>query len=150
MLSARRSFATITPPDVVFAYLSDFTHAEAWDPGTVECTRLEGDGGVGTRYRNVSSFLGRTTTVEYVAEELTEPTFLHFRGHNDQFTGHDRIGLEPPHDGGAGTQVTYDAQFAFRGVSRLAAPLVALYLPRLARRTVQQLRDRLDRLSNGG
>jgi hypothetical protein len=149
MLSAQRTFTTITPPDVVFAYLSDFTRAAEWDPGTVECTRLEGDGGAGTRYRNVSSFLGRTTTVEYVAEELTAPGFLHFRGHNEQFTGHDRIRLEGAADGGTGTQVTYDAQFSFHGASRVAVPLVALYLPHLAKKTVATMRDRLDRLSHG-
>jgi Polyketide cyclase / dehydrase and lipid transport len=147
MLSAHRTFTTITPPDVVFAYLSDFTSAEKWDPGTVECTRIDGDGGVGTRYRNTSSFLGRTTTLEYVAEELNPLSLVHFSGHNEQFTGHDRLRLQPA---GSGTQVTYDAQFAFHGASRVAVPLLALYLPRLARKTVASLRDRLDRLSNGG
>ena len=146
MLSAHRTFTTITPPDVVHAFLSDFTTAEEWDPGTVECTRIEGDGGVGTRYRNVSSFLGRKTTVEYVAEELKPPTFVHVHGHNEQFTGHDRISMQAV---GTGTQVTYDAQFVFHGASRAAVPLVALYLPHLAKKTVAQLRDRLDRLSNG-
>jgi hypothetical protein len=149
MLSAHRTFTTITPPDVVFAYLSDFTRAEEWDPGTVECTRVEGDGGVGTRYRNVSSFLGRKTTLEYVAEELTDPRFVHFRGHNEQFTGHDRIRLEALDGGATGTEVTYDAEFAFHGASRAAVPLVALYLPHLAKKTVASLRDRLDRLSHG-
>ena len=95
-------------PDVVYAFLSDFENAEEWDPGTVECQRVDGDGGVGTRYRNVSSFLGRTTTVEYVARELNPPTFVHFEGHNEQFTGHDRISLQAS---GGGTQVTYDAEF---------------------------------------
>jgi carbon monoxide dehydrogenase subunit G len=147
MLSAHRTFTTITPPDVVHAYLSDFTRAEEWDPGTVECTRIDGDGGVGTRYRNVSSFLGRKTRVEYVAEEITPPTYVHFRGHNEQFTGHDRITMEAA---GTGTHVTYDAEFTFHGASRVAVPLVALYLPHLAKKTVAQLRDRLDRLSHGG
>jgi carbon monoxide dehydrogenase subunit G len=143
MLSAHRTFTTTAAPDVVFAFLADFAHAEEWDPGTVECTRYDGDGGVGTRYRNVSSFLGRKTTVDYVARELNPPTFLHFEGNNEQFTGHDRIALEAS---GAGTQVTYDAQFAFHGASRVAIPLVAAYLPLLASKTVTQLRDRLDRL----
>src|SRR6476620_2291029 len=109
MLSAHRTFSTTTAPDVVYAFLADFENAKEWDPGTVECERLEGDGGVGTRYRNVSSFLGRKTTVSYVTQELRPPTFLHFEGTNDQFTGHDRISLEAS---GGGTQVTYDAQFA--------------------------------------
>jgi carbon monoxide dehydrogenase subunit G len=144
MLSAHRTFTTTTPPDRVYAFLADFANAEEWDPGTVECSRVEGDGGVGTRYRNVSSFLGRTTTLEYVATELEPSTYVHFRGHNDQFTGHDRLRLTPS---GAGTEVTYDAEFAFSGVSRVAVPLVAAYLPFLANKTVRQLRARLDALA---
>jgi hypothetical protein len=143
MLSAHRSFATTTPPDRVYAFLADFENAEEWDPGTVECRRLEGDGGVGTRYRNVSSFLGRKTTLEYVTTELEPARFVHFTGHNEQFTGHDRLRLEAS---GAGTQVTYDAEFAFHGVSMVAVPLVAAYLPFLANKTVRQLADRLDRV----
>ena len=143
MPSVHRTFTTTAAPDVVFAFLADFAHAEEWDPGTVECTRIDGDGGVGTRYRNVSSFLGRKTTVEYVARELDAPTFLHFEGTNAQFTGHDRISLQAS---GAGTQVTYDADFAFHGASKVAIPRVAGYLPLLATQTVKQLRDRLDRL----
>ncbi len=143
MLSAHRTFTTTSAPDVVYAFLSDFANAEEWDPGTVECTRVEGDGGVGTRYRNVSSFLGRRTTVQYVARELNPPTFLHFEGTNEQFTGHDRISLQAS---GSGTRVTYDAQFAFHGASKLAIPLVAGYLPLLANKTVTHLRERLDRL----
>jgi carbon monoxide dehydrogenase subunit G len=144
MLSAHRTFTTTSAPDVVYAYLSDFTNAEEWDPGTVECARLDGHGGVGTRYRNVSSFLGRKTELEYVAEELNAPTFVHFAGHNEQFDGHDRIRLEAS---GAGTQVTYDAEFSFSGASRVAVPLVALYLPVLANKTVAQMKQSLDRLA---
>jgi carbon monoxide dehydrogenase subunit G len=144
MVSAHRSFTTRTPPEAVFAYLADFTHAEEWDPGTVECHRLDGDGGVGTRYRNVSSFLGRSTTVEYVAEELEPSTYLHFRGSNEQFTGHDRLRLEPAE---GGTSVTYDADLDFSGRAKVAVPLVVAYLPFLANKTVRQLRERLDRIA---
>ncbi len=143
MVSAHRTFTTTSPPDVVHAFLADFTRAEEWDPGTVECTVLDGEGGVGTRYRNVSSFLGRRTTVEYVTEELEPPTYLHFRGHNEQFTGHDRIRLDAS---GTGTHVRYDADLDFHGASRVALPVVALYLPFLANKTARQMRERLDRL----
>jgi len=146
MPSVHRTFTTTSAPDVVYAFLADFENAVEWDPGTVECERVEGDGGVGTRYRNVSSFLGRTTTVSYVARELNPPTFLHFEGHNEQFTGHDRISLQAS---GGGTQVTYDAQFGFHGLSKIAVPVVAAYLPFLAGKTVTHLRERLDRLGTG-
>jgi carbon monoxide dehydrogenase subunit G len=146
MPSAHRTFTTSSAVDLVYSFLADFANAEEWDPGTVECERVEGDGGVGTRYRNVSSFLGRKTTVEYVARELDEPRFLHFEGNNDQFTGHDRITLEAA---GSGTQVTYDATFDFHGGAKLAVPVVALYMPVLANKTVNHMRERLDRLGSG-
>jgi carbon monoxide dehydrogenase subunit G len=147
MLSAHRSFATTTPPDRVYAFLADFENAEEWDPGTLECRRLDGDGGVGTRYRNVSSFLGRKTTLEYVTTELEPTTFVHFTGQNEQFTGHDRLRLEAS---GAGTRVSYDAEFAFHGASMVAVPVVAAYLPFLANKTVRRLCDCLDRLDRVG
>ncbi|MDQ6687594.1 MAG: SRPBCC family protein [Actinomycetota bacterium] len=141
--SVRRTFTTTAAPQTAYAYLADFTNAEEWDPGTRSCTVIEGDGGVGTRYRNVSSFLGRTTTLEYVAEELQPPSRIHFHGTNDQFDGHDHLTLRSQ---GAGTEITYEAVFSFRGVAQLFAPVVALYLPMLARKTVDQMSARLDAL----
>lgn len=144
MPSVQRVFTTTATPEAVFAYLADFTNAEEWDPGTVECTRSGGDGGVGTTYHNVSEFMGRKTELEYTAEELDQPRFVHFIGRNEQFTGHDRIALAPS---GEGTEVTYDADFEFSGLSKLASPAVALYLPKLADKTVDQMRESLDRLA---
>ena len=46
------------PLDAVFGYLSDFTTTTEWDPGTVTTVTQQGDGGVGTTYRNTSTFLG--------------------------------------------------------------------------------------------
>ena len=47
----------------------------------------------------------------------------------------------------AGSEVTYNAQFAFKGVAQLAVPVVAVYLPFLATKVVDQLQRCLDRLS---
>ena len=46
-----RSVETTTPIEKVFAYLSDFTNTEEWDPGTVSTRRVAGDGGVGHEVR---------------------------------------------------------------------------------------------------
>jgi len=51
-----RTVTADVPRSVAFDYLSDFTTTTHWDPGTVSTKRLSGDGGVGTRYLNVSSF----------------------------------------------------------------------------------------------
>lgn len=138
-----RTLRTTAPPELVFDYLADFANAEEWDPGTRSCVRLEGDGGVGTTYRNVSVFLGRESEIRYTAVELDRPTRLHFVGRNDQFEGHDVIGIRAS---GPGSEVSYTAEFSFLGSARFAAPAVALYLPFLASKVIDQLRDTLDRL----
>ena len=57
----------------VFDYLSDFTHTNEWDPGTVETRRTSGDGGVGTTYANTSEFMGRRSELTYETVELRAP-----------------------------------------------------------------------------
>jgi hypothetical protein len=143
MPSVSRTFTTTAPPGAVFDYLADFTNTEEWDPGTRSCERISGDGGVGTTYRNVSSFLGRESEIIYTTVELERPTRIHLTGHNEQFDGHDVLGIRAH---GTGSEVTYTAEFAFSGAARLAVPVVAAYLPLLARRTVAQLRGCLDTL----
>ena len=39
---------------------------------------------------------------------------------------------------GTGSEVTYTAEFAFKGAARFAVPVVAAYLPVLARKTVER------------
>jgi carbon monoxide dehydrogenase subunit G len=143
-LTAHRTLTTATPPDRVFAFLVDFRNAETWDPGTVSCELVEGDTGVGTTYRNVSSFLGRKTELTYTTVEREEGRKVHFRGRNAQFTGDDVITLSPS---GAGTEVTYHAEFRFHGLAMLGIPLVAAYLPVLAGKTMAQLQRSLDALT---
>ncbi|QIK74961.1 SRPBCC family protein [Nocardioides piscis] len=138
-----RTFTTKASPEAAFAYLADFSNAEEWDPGTKTCTRVSGDGGVGTVYHNVSSFLGREVEVDYTAVEVEEPTRIHMHGKNEQFDGHDVLGVRAHPDG---AEISYTAQFGFSGVARFAAPLVAAYLPHLATKTIDQLRECLDRL----
>ena len=142
MPSVSRTFTTTASPEAAYAYLSDFRNAESWDPGTRSCERTGGDGGVGTTYRNVSSFLGREVELTYTTAELAPPTRVHLRGTNEQFEGHDIFEIRAA---GRGSEVTYRADMSFSGLTRLASPVVAAYLPLLARKTVDQLRSCLDR-----
>src|SRR6476646_10188893 len=142
MPSISRTFTTTATPDAAYAYLSDFTHAEEWDPGTQSCERTSGDGGVGTTYKNVSKFLGREVEITYTTAELAPPTRVHLRGTNEQFEGHDIFEITAS---GRGSQVRYTAEMSFSGVSKLASPVVSAYLPLLARKTVDQLRTSLDK-----
>lgn len=141
--SVTRTLSTPADPDAVFDFLLDFTTTEQWDPGTQTCRRVSGNGGVGTVYDNVSTFLGRTSQVTYVTLEAERPSRLHFRGTNDDFEGHDVLGMRALP--GGGTELRYHAEFSFR--SALVAPVVAAHLPILATRTMRQLQGCLDRLA---
>ena len=86
-----------TPPSAVFAYLSDFTTSEEWDPGTLETTLVEGDGGVGSRYRNRSVFRGRETELTYVTVDLQPDRLVVMRGENSSVVVHDRMSVSYTH-----------------------------------------------------
>ena len=142
MPSITRTFATTASPEAAHAYLADFRNAAEWDPGTRTCERTGGDGGVGTTYRNVSSFLGRTVELTYVATEVDAPRRAHLHGTGPSFEGDDIFEVTPAT---GGSQVVYTARMEFSGLSRLAAPFVQAYLPLLASKTIDQLRACLDR-----
>lgn len=136
-----RTLTVSRPPEEVFAYLHDFTTTGEWDPGTIRTTLEAGDGGVGTRYHNVSRFLGRRTELTYVVEEVVPPRRFRLRGENRTVTAHDTMTLNPTASGG--TELTYRAEFAFKGVARLVAPLAAPAFRRLGNEAEKGLREAL-------
>jgi uncharacterized protein YndB with AHSA1/START domain len=118
-----RSVIVDRPVEEVFAYLADFTTTTEWDPGTVRTTRESGDGGVGTHYRNVSKFLGRTVELTYVVVDHEPPGLISLRAENDSLIAHDTITVRPASGGGA--EITYRAVFTFKGLLRYVMPLAA-------------------------
>ena len=67
MVDVSRTFTVPRPPEEVVAYLSDFSNAVAWDPGTVRCDSVgTGPVQVGSTWRNVSKVLGRETELEAI------------------------------------------------------------------------------------
>ncbi|MDC5696193.1 SRPBCC family protein [Intrasporangium calvum] len=123
-----RTLTVPAPADRVFAYLSDFTTTTEWDPATVRTERVSGDGGVGTRYRNVSRFMGREAEVSYVVTQLEPGRRIVLRGENSSLVAHDDMTI----DGAAsGSTVTYSASFELKGWRKVAAPLLAPALKRL-------------------
>ena len=133
-----RTLTVPRTPEEVFAYLEDFTNTDEWDPGTVRTTRESGDGGVGTRYHNVSRFMGRETELTYVVEEVDPPRRFRLRGENKALVAHDTMTLVPTTSGG--TELTYRAEFAFKGLARLVAPLTAPAFRKLGDEAEAQLR----------
>jgi hypothetical protein len=131
------------PLDAVFGYLSDFTTTTDWDPGTVTTVRLHGNGGVGTTYLNTSRFLGRTTQLTYLVEELVDQKLLQLRGENKTVISVDTLSFRPV---ASGTEVAYAAEFTFKGASRIIAPLFKPAFERLGNEAEVGLRTALNRL----
>ena len=131
------------PVDKVFAYLSDFATTTEWDPGTVQTVRISGDGAVGTEYRNTTRFAGRQTQLTYVVDELVPNQRIALRGENKTVIAHDTMTFRTS---GRGTEVTYTADFTFKGLTRFLAPLLKPALNRLGDRAEAGMRDALARL----
>lgn len=139
----RRTVETNAAPAAVFAYLSDFTTSNEWDPGTVETELVSGDGGVGTTYRNTSKFLGRETRLTYEVVRHEPDTVFALRGENSSVIAHDTMEIEPS---GFASKVTYTADFEFKGLGRLVAPLLAPALKKLGDHAEEGLRQALAKL----
>jgi carbon monoxide dehydrogenase subunit G len=132
---------TPLPPAEAFAYLSDFSTAEEWDPGTVQAERLgKGPVGEGTEFRLVAAFLGRNTTLTYRIVEFDPPNALTFRGENSTVVSLDRITFESS-DGG--TRVLYDADLKLKGLLTLADPLLGLAFNRIGDSALAGMRKAL-------
>ena len=123
-----RTVTTDRPIETVFAYLSDFTTTNEWDPGTVRTTRTSGDGGVGTVYANTSKFMGRESDLTYTVTDKVDNAKFALRGINKSLTAHDTMTFERA---ATGTKVTYVADFAFSGIAKFLGPLIAPALKKL-------------------
>ena len=131
------------PLDAVFSYLSDFTTTTDWDPGTVTTVRRHGNGGVGTTYLNTSTFLGRTTQLTYIVREFIPGKRIRLRGENKTVIAVDTLTFRPV---ASGTEVTYAAEFTFKGPSRFLAPLLRPAFERLGKQAQAGMRQALNQL----
>ena len=139
----RKTVVADKPLDAVFGYLSDFTTTTEWDPGTVVTVNQHGDGGVGTTYLNTSTFLGRQTKLTYIVREFVPGQRIQLRGQNKTVTAVDTMTFRSVE---AGTEVTYTAEFTFKGPARLLAPLLRPAFERLGKRAQTGMHNALNQL----
>lgn len=139
----RRTAVVSKPLDVVFRYLADFTTTTEWDPATVRTVRLDGDGGVGTTYRNTSKFLGREAQLDYRVVERGEGRTIRLRGENKSLVAMDTMTFRRVQDS---TEVTYTAEFGLKGAAKIVAPLMWPALRKLVDDGASGLQAALERL----
>jgi carbon monoxide dehydrogenase subunit G len=142
-MKLQRSVETAASPAQVFAYLSDFTNTNEWDPGTVHTELVSGDGSVGTTYLNTSKFMGRETKLTYVVQTHEPDRLFALRGENETVVAHDSMEIAPQ---GEGSRVTYTADFEFKGVAKYVAPLLRPALKKLGDEAEEGLRGALAKL----
>ncbi|MEV0285901.1 MULTISPECIES: SRPBCC family protein [unclassified Kribbella] len=143
MIIVERTVVVDTPVERAYTYLADFETTEEWDPGTVSTQRVDGDGGPGTTYRNVSEFAGRKTELQYVVLRRDEGELLQLRGENKTVVAVDTMTFATQ-DGR--TTVGYRAEFTFKGVARLVEPLFRGRFAKLGDEAEAGLRNALQRL----
>jgi uncharacterized protein YndB with AHSA1/START domain len=150
MITVEREVVVERPVAEVFDYLADFTHTEQWDPGTVSTVRTDGDRPlmVGSTFRNTSEFRGRRTELDYRIVRLDPDEHLTFTGVNKTVEATDDMSFRAEAgDDGERTVLTYRAHFRFRGVFRLAEPMLRKGFEPIADDTVIQLKRTLEALA---
>lgn len=113
----------------LFAYFSDFTTTNEWDPNTVKTTKISGDGGVGTKYSNTSAFNGKESSLVYEVIEYRPDQLIRLRGENKSLVAIDTMMIEEV-DGVR--RFTYEAKFTFKGIAKIAAPFLKKAFSKLA------------------
>ncbi len=131
------------PREEVFAYLSDFSTTQEWDPGVAEAERLdEGEIVVGSRVRVVADFMGRKTPLVYEVTAIDPPSSITLRGENATVVSLDTMTFATT--GAGGTRLVYDADLTLKGPMRLADPLLKLVFNRIGDKAVAGLRKAVD------
>lgn len=134
------TIVTQKPIEQAFAYMADFTTTNDWDPATVETVKLSGDGKLGTQYRNTTQFNGSQTQLIYTVTDYRPNDRVELRGENKTLFAVDTMTFRRTSEG---TQVTYTAQFTFKGAYRLVSPFLRPAFGKLESGAEQGLRKAL-------
>lgn len=137
MITVERTAEVPHPVPAVFAYLSDFTRTEEWDPATIRTTRTDdGPLRVGATFHNVSHFGSRLTELDYRIERFEQDARVTFTGNNRTVEATDDLtftGL------GDACVITYRAHFRFKRWVRLIEPLLRRRFEPIADETMAHL-----------
>lgn len=130
MYTLRRIVHVPAPVEDVFAFVADFANLPEWDPGIAAVERVGHRApGAGARYRVTASFMGREVPMDYEIARWEPHTGAELVGQAPTIRAIDRIGFEPD---GAGTRVTWEAEFHMKGPLRWMEKVMGPLFERLA------------------
>lgn len=129
--------------DEAFAYVADFAKAADWDPGIAEGRKVS-DGPVraGTEFEIVALFRDKRQPFGYRVTTFEPSRRLVLVGESEKARSVDEITFEPS---GNGTRIRYVADIRLKGVARVAEPLLARTMNRMADDALAGLKSVLDR-----
>jgi carbon monoxide dehydrogenase subunit G len=143
MVDVQRTFTVNKPIGIVVEYLADFSHAQAWDPGTVSCTSTDsGPVQVGSTWHNVSEIKGHQTELTYTLKRW-EDDHLTFVGENNSATSTDDLTFVAE---GERTTITYRAVIEFHGLAKVIGMFAHPEFEKLGDATEKQLTSTLEGL----
>jgi hypothetical protein len=138
----RKTIEVACAPAEAFAYVSDFSRVEEWDPGVVESRALDAARtAVGSRFQLVALFRGKRQRFEYVVAELEEGRRISLVGESDKARSRDEIRVD---EVAGKTQISYEADIKLKGVRRAAEPFLGGMFRRMGDAALEGLRKRLD------
>ena len=131
---------TAWSPEQAFDYMADVSHAAEWDPGVAAASRVDsGAIGEGSAF-TLDVLIGkRRVPMRYKIRDYA-PGRVTFAARTRTLESVDTVTVD--HAAGR-TTVTYDARFNFRGLLRVADPLLALGFRGVADRAIRGLQRRL-------
>ena len=119
-----------------------FSNSAEWDPGIPAARKLT-DGPVrrGSEFEVEALFRGKSQAFRYVVDELEPDRRIVLTGEGRKARSVDEITFEP-FDGG--TRIVYVADIQLKGVARVAEPLLAPTMNRMADDALAGLKTVLD------
>lgn len=141
MPTIQESIVIQQPPEVVFAYISDYTRDPQWREGVVEMTQSTAPTQLGVTTVELLEFNGEAYETEAEVVEFEPNRKVAFRATSSQYPTHGWRTVEPVE---GGTRFTYYLDIEMGGMMRLFAPLMGRMFTQTVRHSLQKLKDILE------
>ncbi len=130
------------PADEVFAYINNFENNPTWQNGMVSCEYTSSQReGVGTTYKQVAQFMGRTIETNFEVIEFVPNRLVRFVSRESTFPLRIMRSVEPTDDG---AHVHAIIEGESNGLLKLLGPLLDRLVNRAIYRDYAKLKQMLE------